>query len=72
MKQRIRNIAKSISENEEVVDMLDLVLTDSSDRAYVICETIDCRNNRKGKCTIHMIKGRRKLLANGRCSDYVI
>ena len=71
MKQIIRNVAKSISENEEIVDMLDSVLTESSDRAYVICDTLDCRNNRQGKCTIHMIKGSRELLANGRCTDYV-
>jgi hypothetical protein len=71
MKHVIKNVATTISESEELVDLLDMILTESSDRAYVICDAHDCRNNRKGKCIIHMIKGSRKLLADGRCIDYV-
>ena len=51
--------------------MLDLVLTESSDRAYVVCDLVKCLNNAKGNCTIHMVKGRRELLATGHCTDYV-
>ena len=71
MKHVIRTFASKISESEELVDMLDMILTESSDRAYLVCDAHDCRNNRKGKCTIHMIKRSRKLLADGRCNDYV-
>jgi hypothetical protein len=71
MKHVIRNVASTISDSEEIVDMLDMILTESSDRAYLVCDALDCRNNQKGKCTIHMIKGSRELHANGRCDDYV-
>jgi hypothetical protein len=71
MKHVKRNVATAISESKELVDMLDMILTESSDRAYVVCDETECRNNRKGKCVIHMIKGSRKLLADGRCIDYV-
>jgi hypothetical protein len=71
MKPILRNVNKTISESEEIVDMLDMILTNSSDRAYVICDANECRNNRKGKCTIHMIKGNRELLGNGRCIDHI-
>ena len=71
MKHVIRNVAATISESEEIVDMLDMILTESSDRAYVVCDAAECRNNQKGKCTIHLVKGNRELLADGRCVDYV-
>ena len=37
MKVKIEDIAADISRNEELVEFLDTVLTECSDRAYVVC-----------------------------------
>jgi hypothetical protein len=71
MKHVIRDVATTIGESDEIVDMLDMILTEPSDRAYLICDAFECRNNQKGKCTIHLVKGSRELLSNGLCNDYV-
>jgi len=72
MEKKIEHIAAAISRNRDIVDMLDNVLTAPGDRAYVICSALECRNNVKGRCTIHTVTGNRELLSNGRCRDYVI
>ncbi len=72
MGKNMEGIAAAIGRNEEVVDMLDLLLTEPGDRAYVICSAYECLNNGKGRCSIHMVKGRRRILGNGRCAEYVV
>lgn len=72
MKRKMEDIVAAIGQNEEIVDMLDLLLTDPNDRAYVVCSAHECLNNVKGRCTIHMVKGKRTILSNGRCTEHVI
>ena len=71
MNSKMHDISHTISRNEEIVDALDKMLTESSDRAYVVCSASDCRNNLKGRCTIHLVKDTRIMMGNGRCADYV-
>jgi hypothetical protein len=72
MKRKTEEIAAIIVQQEEIVDILESVLTDVNDRAYVVCSDCECLNNIKGRCTIHLVKGRRKILSNGRCAEYAI
>ena len=55
---------------KEVIDVLDSILTESDDRAYLVCSAYECAHNLKGRCSIHVVKGRRKILSNGRCAEY--
>lgn len=71
MKETREDVAATIGQSAELIDMLDMVLTEADDRAYVVCAANECLNNAKGQCTIHMVKGRRKILGNGRCAEYV-
>lgn len=66
------DVAATISGNKEIVDLLEGLLTETDDRAYIVCSAYECSHNLKGRCTIHTIKGRRKILSNGRCREYVI
>lgn len=72
MKRKMDGFAASIYKNEEIVDILDSLLTESDDRAFVVCSAYECLHNNKGRCTIHPVKGRRKILSNGRCAEYVV
>lgn len=72
MERKKEDVAATIGRNEDVVDMLDMLLTDPGDRAYVVCTAYECQNNAKGQCTIHAVKGKRKILSNGRCVEYEI
>jgi hypothetical protein len=72
MGKNMEDIAIAIGQNEAVVDMLDVFLNEPDDRAYVVCSAYECLKNVKGHCSIHMVKGRRRILSNGRCADYVV
>jgi len=65
-------VAATVTLNKEVIDVLDGILTESDDRAYVVCSAYECANNLKGRCSIHVVKGRRKILSNGRCAEYTM
>lgn len=71
MTKRMEETAATIGQNGDIAEMLDMILTEPDDRAYVVCSAYECRNNVKGRCTIHTVKGRRKILSNGRCAEYV-
>lgn len=71
MKETREDVAATIGQSEEIVDMLDMVLTEAADRAYVVCSAEECLKNVKGQCTIHMVKARRKIPGSGRCAEYV-
>jgi hypothetical protein len=68
----MEEIAALIVRNQDIVDILDNVLTGPEDRAYVICSATECRNNVKGRCIIHTVTSRGDILPNGRCPDYVM
>jgi hypothetical protein len=72
MPKDIEDVVAAIGRSEEVVEMLDLLLTEPGDRAYVVCSAFECLNNGKGRCSIHTVKGRRRILGNGRCTEYVV
>jgi len=72
MVRKMEEIAALIGRNQEIIDMLDKVLTSPDDRAYVICSASECRNYVKGRCTIHTVTSRNEILPNGRCPDYVV
>jgi len=67
-----KNIGTIIGRNQELVEILDGILTGPDDRAYIVCTADECRNNEKGRCTIHTVKSRREILNNGRCREYVM
>ena len=67
-----KDIGALIGRNQEIVDILDGILTGPDDRAYVMCAADECRHNVKGQCTIHTVKCRREISSNGRCRDYVM
>lgn len=62
--------AVPVTFQKEVIDVLDSILTESDDRAYLVCSAYECSHNLKGRCSIHVVKGRRKILNNGRCAEY--
>lgn len=72
MDKVMKEIGAMIGTNQEIVDILDGVLTGPDDRAYLICSSEECRNSVTGRCTIHTVKSRREILSNGRCSDYLV
>ena len=72
MDKKMEEISATIGRNREIIDLLDGVLTEPGDRAYIICSAEDCRNNVKGRCSIHTVKSQREILSNGRCRDYVV
>lgn len=72
MKRIMEEVAATIGRNEQIAEMLDKVLTEPDDCAYVVCSAYECLNNVKGHCTIHLVKGRRRILSNGRCAEYVM
>ncbi|HEY6874415.1 MAG TPA: hypothetical protein VI298_16945 [Geobacteraceae bacterium] len=72
MKKNMEGVAAAIGQNDVIADLLDLLLTDPGDCAYIVCSAYECLNNVKGRCTIHTVKGRRRILSNGRCAEYLI
>lgn len=72
MDEKMKEAIATIGRNTEIVDLLDGVLTEPGDRAYIICSAEECRNNVKGNCSIHTVKSQRVMLSNGRCRDYVM
>ena len=72
MKRKMDGFAASIYNNEEIVDVLDSLLTEPDDCAFVVCSAYECKHNDKGRCTIHTVKGRRRILSNGRCAEYLV
>jgi hypothetical protein len=72
MVRKNEEIAGLLGRNQDVVDMLETLLTGPDDRAYIVCSAVECRNNVQGRCTIHAVKNGRALQGNGRCSDYVV
>ena len=72
MDKKMKKVIATIGRNKEIVDLLDGALTEPGDRAYIICSVEECRNNVKGRCSIHTVKGQRVKLSNGHCRDYVV
>jgi hypothetical protein len=72
MDEKMKEAVATIGRNTEIVDLLDGVLTEPGDRAYIICSVEECRNNFKGSCSIHTVKSQRVILSNGHCRDYVM
>ena len=72
MDEKMKEVIATIGRNEEIVDLLDGVLTEPGDRAYIICSAEECRNHIEGRCSVHTVKSRRVILSNGRCRDYVV
>jgi hypothetical protein len=65
-------VAAMIGRNQDLVDILDEVLSGPDDRAYILCSTVACSNNIKGQCTIHTVQGLREILGNGRSGDSAV
>ncbi len=72
MTGKMEAVAALIGRNQDIVDILDEVLSEPDDRAYIVCSTVACRNNRQGRCTIHTVKSLREILGNGRSRDNVV
>ena len=72
MDEKMKEVIATIGRHKEIVDLLDGALTEPGDRAYVICSAEECRNNVKGRCSIHTVKSQRVILSDGRCRDYVM
>jgi hypothetical protein len=72
MTGKMEAVAALIGRNQDVVDILDEVLSEPDDRAYIVCSTEACRNNIQGRCTIHMVKSLREIIGNVRSRDNVV
>ena len=72
MSGKMEDVAALIGRNQDIVDILDEVLSGPEDRAYIVCEAVACRNNAQGHCTIHTVKSLREILGNGRSRDNVV
>ena len=67
MKRKIEIIAAAAGREPAVARKLDQLLDHPDDRAFVICEHMDCLHNREGKCTIYAI---RPAAGEGPCAKY--
>jgi hypothetical protein len=72
MTGKMEAVAALIGRNQDIVDILDEVLTGPDDRAYILCSTDACRNNLQGRCTIHTVKSLTEINGNGRSRDHAV
>ncbi len=70
MDEKLKELATRIGDNHELVDELERRLQKPGDRAYLVCEFLDCRHNAKGRCTIFMVTDPPERTGNGPCASY--
>jgi hypothetical protein len=70
MNEKLKEVAATLGDNRELVDELERRLREPGDRAYLVCEYLDCHNNVKGRCTIHIVTNPPERPGNGPCASY--
>ena len=72
MTGNMESVAALIGRNQDIVDILDEVLSGPDDRAYIVCSTVACSSNVQGRCSIHTVKSLSEVLVDGRSRDNVV
>lgn len=65
-------VAVALSDNSELVDKLEEMLQEPRDRAYVVCQFLDCRHNVKGHCTVYLVTNPPERHGNGPCVSFAV
>jgi hypothetical protein len=55
MNDKLTYVAMKAGMDREVIDRLYQLLVNPKDRAYVMCNTPDCRKKVKGECMIYAV-----------------
>ena len=61
----------AVGRNPDVAEKLDKLLTGPDDRAFLICESDDCKFHGKGSCSIYAVQGVPKMKTKGPCDSYL-
>ena len=70
MDKNLEQVAAVIGDNAKLVDELERKLQEPGDRAYLVCEYVDCRHNVKGRCIIYTVTNPPERQGNGPCASY--
>jgi hypothetical protein len=70
MDDEMRNVAALAGKNSDVVNKLDQILVGPNDRAYVVCNLMDCKLNIKGRCTIYAVLDVPRMKRSQPCAKY--
>jgi len=65
-------MAAAIGDSNELVDKLEEMLQRPGDRAYVVCDFRECRNNRQGRCTVYLVTNLPERSGEGPCVSYTV
>jgi hypothetical protein len=68
--KQLEQIAAAAGMNPDVVDKLNNVLTGPTDRAYVVCEFLECTHNIKGHCAIYTVQDVPRMKTGKPCDRY--
>ncbi|BCG45918.1 hypothetical protein GEOBRER4_n0691 [Citrifermentans bremense] len=70
MDEKLARVAALAGTNGEVAETLDKVLTGPNDRAYLVCNYLDCKLNINGHCTIYTVLDVPRMKTGEPCKSY--
>lgn len=71
MSNKMEKTASIVGSQPDVIEKLDKLMTCPNDRAYIVCNFLDCAHNVKGSCTIFTVLDTVARAEGKPCSRYI-